>query len=292
MASRACVSPVRFLCVSAVFLAASSLLLLTGCGLGATAGPGNGFAGTDSSQVISGRAMGGYVPIVGATATLYETQLITGTGSISGSAYLRESAITDSNGAFTFHQVGNPCTVGDGLYITISGGNSGAGTNSGLFEAAFYQLCTTGSIPATTTVINELSTVAIAYAMNNFLSMSGTTLNLTAPQYNFYSPTAGSTVPSFGNCTPGAKYITTGSNNVSTGTTCTANGVGHAGNNAVAIVQPATLTFTANNQIYSNTVDIYNNPTYNSSTPTGVIPAALINTISDIVQACIKAGHC
>jgi len=289
MNSRACGSLVRFLCVSAVSLATSALLPLAGCGTGFTAGPGNGFASTDSSQVITGRAMGGYVPIVGATATLYETQLITSTGSISGSAYLRESATTQSDGSFIFHQVGNPCTIGDGLYITVSGGNSGAGANSGIFEAAFYQLCTTGSIPATTTVINELSTVAIAYAMNNFITMNGTTLNLTAPQYNNYTSTGGATVPSFGNCTSGAKFITTGSNNVSTGTTCTANGVAHAGNNATAIVQPDTLTFTANSTIYSNTVDIYNSPTYNSSTPTTAIPAALINTISDIVQSCINS---
>jgi hypothetical protein len=168
------------------FLAAALLLpisALTGCGIGTV----------DTTQHVSvamqGKVFGGQQAVSGAKIQLY-TVGTTGNGSAatplipSGSYYLGGASgctttggntcytgvYTDSNGNFTISNDYTCPSYGAQVYLASNGGNPGLG--SGTNNAALVMMGALGSCGllsnSTTVTINEVTTVAAAWALAHF----------------------------------------------------------------------------------------------------------------------------
>jgi hypothetical protein len=96
------------------------------------------------------------------------------TGSYGTGQTLIATTTTVSNGNFSFNNVSgvSPCTTGQLLYITSTGGNTGSGTNQyAALMAALPSPCSaaTGN---TFVVVNEVTTVASVTALQQFMSIT------------------------------------------------------------------------------------------------------------------------
>ena len=128
--------------------------------------PGNSYTGV----TFGGKAMAGNQPLVGATVQLY-TAGTTGNGS-SGTALLTSTLTTDANGAFTV-AAGYICPLGTSqIYVAARGGKAGA---AGTANSAVALMTAVGAcnqvVAASQIVVNEVTTVAAAYALSQFLSV-------------------------------------------------------------------------------------------------------------------------
>jgi hypothetical protein len=90
---------------------------------------------------------------------------------------------TDANGKFSL--TGDyACSSGQQLYLYALGGNAGSGVNSAIGLMAVVGSCPSSSGPAISATVNEVSTIAAAYAFAGFatdathVSSSGTALAL------------------------------------------------------------------------------------------------------------------
>ena len=162
-------------------------LMLTGCSLQTTTTPPS-----EAGTSLSGSVHGGEQPIVSAHVYLLAAST-SGYGAASNSLISSGAAGTDSIGSYVlsgsrgqFTITGDyTCTLGQQVYIYSLGGNPGAGTNlaSGMM-AAVGSCPAAGNLLATVPFIavNELSTVAFAYAASGFavdplhIASSGTAL--------------------------------------------------------------------------------------------------------------------
>jgi len=142
-------------------------------------------------QVLSGKAMDGQQPIMGAHVYLFAANT-TGYGAASvplltaaGTGYADSHGgytLTAQDGTFTI-PAGYTCASTDQLYVYVLGGNAGLGMNSAIGELAVVGACplTTQTTPSFVWV-NEVSTIAAAYAIAGFandathVSSSGTPL--------------------------------------------------------------------------------------------------------------------
>jgi len=246
--------------------AATSVVFTAGCGIGTLSTAPSSMEPTQDLSGLSGKAMGGYVPIVGATATIYKTQnngvASTGIGGgyYAGTATVLATATTTTGGYFTF--TGVSCSDPDQLYITLSGGNSGGGqSNPNILLMAALGPCS-GLSSDTFTDVNEVTTVAAAYALAGFMNISTSTsggvttvaVNITADANNYATAGAGSS---------GGK-----------GTIYHPVGLQHAFLNAANLANFAQGT--------ANTA-LPNGPT------AAVMPAALINSIANVLQDCTNS---
>jgi sugar lactone lactonase YvrE len=167
-------------------LAGLLFFLLTGCSLNRTNAPV-----PEAGLAIRGVARGGQNPIKGMHVYLFAA----GTGGYGGvsQSLLNETytGLSDSAGAYvpsgpdgSFSISGDyTCAAGQQVYLYALGGDSGSGTNSSAALMAVLGNCpTAGNFAAATpyVVMNEVSTVAAAYAMAGFatdathVSSSGT----------------------------------------------------------------------------------------------------------------------
>ncbi len=184
-------------------VAIASCLFLTGCAVTPTAE-----STADTGNAIRGRAFGGQQPIVGAhiyllaaNTTGYGGQGIAASAS-NASLSLLTMAQTDSIGSYvttgqdgSFSITGDyTCTANTQVYLYALGGNPGAGANAaaGLLAAMGNCPASGSFLPATPfVIINEVTTVAAAYAMAGFasdathVSSSGTTQAKTGIQNAF-----------------------------------------------------------------------------------------------------------
>jgi hypothetical protein len=127
--------------------------------------PANTYAGTS----FAGKAMAGKLPLVGASVQVYAAGT-TGNGSL-GTALLTSTLTTDANGGFTVAGYGCPAASSQ-IYVVARGGKAGpAGTTNG----AVVLLTALGACnqAASAAVVNEVTTVAAAYALSQFLSAGG-----------------------------------------------------------------------------------------------------------------------
>ena len=138
---------------------------------------------------------------------------------------------TGADGSFSF-QGGYPCPAGQFAYIVSSGGNTGGNNfNSKAYLVAALGRCedlfTAGVYTGGFIYINELSTVAAAYALNNFAAIGGG---------NGVFATVGIGAPSTNNAAVGC---------IANGGSCpttSAAGLRHAFQNAANLVSPVLLS--------------------------------------------------
>ncbi len=147
----------------ASFLCLATLPWLTGC---ANLPQSASASGTLSAATLGGAVHGGQQPVSGATVML----MLPGATTYGAGATILASTSTDTSGAFTLPPY--TCPANSGLvYLLATGGNSGSGSNSALAEAALLGPCNLLT-PATFINITEVSTVAAAYGLAPFASVS------------------------------------------------------------------------------------------------------------------------
>ncbi len=246
-------------------LALLSLFGVAGCGIGA----GDGAGGTAIPGVtIKGHVHGGAFPIQQAYITLMETQS-TGYGQY---GKVLEQVSSDTNGYFTFDS-NWICDAGQYAYMVVSGGHTVASTSTsnnnvlqvGVIGACSTDLATTSEINGVNVFLSELSTVAAAYALGNFMTINtdpkfGLLAQITSPAAN--------NAPNPGCLGLGAAMA------------CTAGGLGHA---------------------FTNAYNLVDSVRYDGSFPTGMaratvpgnaqgtVPQALLNTLGNILQSCVDS---
>jgi len=118
---------------------------------------------------FTGKVLAGTVPIIGATVQIYSAG-VTGNGSVP-TALLSTGLTTDSTGSFSV-SAGYTCATSTSvLYLVATGGQAGAtgATNSGTVLMTSPGACDTVTSGSAIT-INELTTVASAYAFAQFLA--------------------------------------------------------------------------------------------------------------------------
>jgi hypothetical protein len=248
-----------------LFLVTSALPLLAvaglaGCGIG-TLAVQNEPVSPLSVAGVSGHLRGGESPIVGANVYLYAT---TSGGYPTAGTGGTQLAMTTSNGTgdFTFSSPAT-CTTGQQAYMFAVGGNSGSNTvNSQIVQVAAVGPCS-GLTTGTSVNIDEVSTVAAAYALSGFMmidtSGSAPVVRIAAPANNNVA-TGGATAGASG--APGAA------------------GLAHAFLNVPQLINVTTG--------YANTAA----PAIGAATDAvqGVVPAAEINVIANILQTCVNSS--
>jgi len=192
------------------YLAVLLPLAFTGCAVTPTASS-NALA----TISIQGSVHGGSTPLIGARIYLLAANT-TGYGQPSVSLLkASDTGMSDSVGAYVTSDSSGNFSIPDGftcsstsqVYLYALGGNAGAGTNSGAGMLAALGPCPgSGDTAPSNYVINEVSTVAAAYALAGFasdathVSSSGTPLAVTdvanafANAVNLYDPTTGMSI--------------------------------------------------------------------------------------------------
>jgi len=257
------------LCVqTSVWVLASAFCVTSLAGCGANGNFTSQSLGTDTAvNALSGKVHGGPNPVANATVTLYATTTVTPAISSDGTStnnygygvagQVLGSTTTDSNGNFTLTGVASSCPAGQQAYIVSAGGNTGTNSpNSAALLMAALGPCS-GISDSTVVIINEPTTIAAAYALSGFMTVSGTTVNISAPANNNAAT---------GACTTDSTtHATTG---------CAAAGLAHAFLNAANLVNTTTGV-------------AYSAPPSNSN---GVVPQLLIYTLANTVEACVNSS--
>jgi hypothetical protein len=176
--SRRCSSLLKrsvLLCAAAV-----PFMLLTGCSNMVSTAPADN--SLDSAAGISGIVHGGRQPIIGATVKLWAA----GNAGYGSTATSLASTTTDSNGNFSFHPSGgasyscpsvSSSTESQYIYITSSGGQPTTGvTNSAAALMLALGNCSTVLAANPSVVVNEVTTVASMFALQQFFKPSGSGL--------------------------------------------------------------------------------------------------------------------
>jgi PKD repeat protein len=152
-----------------------------------------------TNVALTGLVYGGASPIAGAHVYLFAANT-TGYGGVGIAASSSNASIsllsaaetgtsdsvgayvaTGSNGGFSLTGDGT-CTSGQQLYLYVLGGNNGSGTNAAAGLMAAIGSCPASGSSAITVTVNEVSTIAAAYAFAGFatdathVSSSGTAL--------------------------------------------------------------------------------------------------------------------
>src|ERR1019366_2992264 len=238
--------------VALVCAAVIPFALFSGCAM-TSSGPADSMI-----SEVSGVVHGGQSAIQGATVTLYVTSTsATGYGQ---AATLIGTGSTNASGVFTISPSANTtnCPAGQQAYITSAGGyqsGSPALVNTSVLLMAALGNCNT--IRSSTFVnINEVTTVAAAYALSGFMKTAASSglfqANVSAPAANI----------------------------AATGSISAAAGLPHAFLNAATLASYATGT--ANSQTANITVG--------TATINGRVPLAEINSLGDIMQACVNGA--
>jgi streptogramin lyase len=155
-------------------LLAGLVLPLAGCSLANTAAPSSG----EGVASIAGNVHGGQQPISQAHVHLLGVSSA-GYGAASQSLIASGYAGTDSIGPYVLTNANGDfaltgdytCTAGQEVYVYATGGNPGGGTNADAGLLAPVGTCQTAPTlleGASFVTVNELSTVAFAYAMAGF----------------------------------------------------------------------------------------------------------------------------
>ncbi len=251
----------------------SVALSLVGCVGGSPAVTAD-TASTPSAS-ITGIVKGGPFPVQGAAVTLYATQ----SNGYGGVGLMLASTTSANDGTFSFNPSSFTCPAGQQAYIASVGGVVGANTsnpNSILMTA----IGPCSSLATGTYIwIDDSTTVAAAYALDNFISIDGNTVNISAPANNNAAS---------GSCT-------------GTGTSmiCVAAGLPHAFLNAQTLVNGVgtstalpTGVPNANPPQNPGTTDLIASlgTTANPYTLGNTIPVPVINSLANILEDCVNTS--
>jgi hypothetical protein len=263
----------------ALLLSASGMIVLSGCGTQGGMNLSGGSSSESKGVTISGKVHGGQQPVGGADVYLYAVGTV---GYATAPTLLGQTTTsTDGNGTFTYSSLNYTCPAapGDQVFLLAKGGNPGLGTaspigvnpNLVLIEA----LGTCASIP-TNVVVNEVTTVASAYALAQFLTYSGTvgTPPLSQPAVGAI-PSIG--IPTGGPSCSAPNWLSTGAN------TCNYVGLKNAFATVPNLVDLSTGQVPSNSKVPSYTTAGINggNDSY--------VPSARINTLANILSACVNS---
>jgi hypothetical protein len=212
------------------------VVLLSGC----TMQSAPAVAGSAASSALVGKVFGGQQPVKGSTVKVWAA----GTGGYGSAATLLATTTTNSLGSFQFAANAYSCpSTTTPIYVTSQGGNAGGGNNAKIMLVASLGGCSAAQ--ATTVNINEVTTVATAYALSSFFGPSFgagvvDTFGSPADQVSALATANSSTVPLLVNLAQGTANVSTSTitlesaklntladivatcvNSVSTATTCT-----------------------------------------------------------------------
>ena len=150
--------------LAALGAATACTMVLSGCG---TISLSNTATTTVTNATFQGKMFGGQQPVSGATVQLYAaTQTSYGQAA---TALISSAVTTDANGNFTITGTYTCPYASTAVYLLGTGGNSGAGTNANLAMMSALGPC--GNLTSSTFInVNELTTVASAYALSGFMS--------------------------------------------------------------------------------------------------------------------------
>ena len=260
----------RRLSISAVpgaTLALTFALSLAGCGISTSP---SGLPPVDAvSRAIQGRVHGGAYPIQNATVRLMETQ---SNGYGGAAKALLPPVTTDANGYFTFPNTSFTCDTGQFAYLTVSSGttaNLGSATlNNNVIQLSVIGSCATltADFSAINVFLTEVSTVATAAALGNFISIDNTHAGSGQQIVNISAPAANNAAAP--GCSGGSSM------------SCTAAGLAHGFTNAYNLVDSVAFdgsfpTGQARSVVPTNTASY--------------IPAQLLNTLGNILQNCVDS---
>lgn len=152
----------RLLTLSLVALGVASFL--AGCGIGSVSTDAIG--AHNAAAHISGVVHGGQQPVSLSTIQLYTV----GTAGLKSAAtpLIASTVQTDSGGNFNITNAFS-CTNATQVYLVATGGNAGSGSNGAIALAAALGPCSALNA-GTYIVINEVTTIAAAYALAPFAS--------------------------------------------------------------------------------------------------------------------------
>jgi hypothetical protein len=255
------------LCVqTSVWVLASAFCVMSLAGCGANGNFTQGLGPDTPVQGLSGTVHGGPNPVTHATVTLYATETTATPSSANNYGYgvagmALGSTTTDTNGNFTLTGDASKCPAGQQAYIVAAGGYTGSfsAQNPAAVLMAALGPCS-GISDSTKVIINEPTTIAAAYALSGFMTVSGTgssaVVNISAPANN--------------NATTGSCTV------VSNATTaCAAAGLAHAFLNAATLV--------------NSTTGVTNSSLTEPATVVATLPQAIINTLANSVEACVNS---
>ena len=141
------------------------LLALTGCGMSVSTTSG-GTNPVPPLAHVSGRVFGGQQPVIGATIQLFAVNPTTLRGP--STPLISKTITTDAAGSFDITGA-YTCPANALTYIVATGGDAGAGPNAKLVLMSGLGPCSL--VPALPYLeINELTTVATAYALQPFMA--------------------------------------------------------------------------------------------------------------------------
>jgi hypothetical protein len=149
-------------------------VLLNGCALnGGSSSSAKAVLSSTGSKGFSGIVHGGQNAVIGATVILWAAGT---TGTYGTGATKIASTTTDATGSFSLNNSSgvSPCTTGQYLYLTATGGNSGAGTNNYIAMMAALPTPCSATTGATTVFIDEVTTIAAVTALQQFMSINTT----------------------------------------------------------------------------------------------------------------------
>ena len=147
--------------VLSTFSLLATTMLVTGCAMENT----NPIDFNVASSALNGKLMGGQNPIVGATISVYTY----GTGGYGSAGTSLASTTTDARGNFAFASGAYTCPQTDTpVYLISVGGDSGSGVNPNSVLAASLGACSGAS--SQYVVLNEVTTMALAYSMSHFFT--------------------------------------------------------------------------------------------------------------------------
>jgi hypothetical protein len=278
----------KLLMRAASFLTMSSLLLsaglLTGCGIGEV----NSSVPAETTMVqLSGNVHGGTQGISGATVQLWQTGT---TGYGSTPTLLATTYTSPGNGFFTFPNpvsLSSVCATpptGPFVYITASGGDptSHYGASStvipGIDNKAILLAAVIGCgavSSSTMTYIDEVTTVATAYALGNFATITSAseTNGDTLPQLNIGAPSTN--VQGLADAIANAQLLVnnqTGQANASTATTL----LPTAAVNTLANIIASCINTTSNSSGACGTIfPLAKPPVTGATAPTNVFQALM-----------------
>lgn len=243
--------------------------------------------------MLQGQAFGASSPITGATVNVWETDptssgypsaanekakilatTTTGDGTTTINGKIPAAGAWSISSSYTCDApTGN--TAGPFLYVTVTGGNTGAGVNNQSVLIAPLGACS-AVLPIASTLhlnINESSTIAAAYALGNFTYVDNT--NPGSQKVYIGAPANNNALA--GSCTG------TGAN-----MSCVAAGLLHAFNNAYNLGGYVGIGTASAGQAGKT---IPANPFFSGSTANAnaIVPQAELNTLANILATCVNS---